>query len=69
MKQKLKFSAAIIIALFTLSNCSFPGKNSGWSQFRGPLNDMTATGTNLPTEWNDSLNVKWTHELTGAGWS
>jgi len=69
MNQKLKISAAIFIAFFTLSNCSFPGKNSGWSQFRGPLNDMTATGTNLPTAWNESLNVKWTHELTGAGWS
>ena len=30
---------------------------------------MIAKGENLPEVWNDSLNVKWTHPLTGAGWS
>lgn len=30
---------------------------------------MVAKGKNLPTEWGNDKNVKWTYDLTGIGWS
>jgi len=69
MNQKIKLYAAILIVCSLLSTYSFSQTNAGWPQFRGPQNSMIASGTNYPTEWNDSLNVLWSHDLTGAGWS
>jgi outer membrane protein assembly factor BamB len=30
---------------------------------------MVAKGKNLPTEWGNDKNIKWTHDLNGVGWS
>jgi outer membrane protein assembly factor BamB len=40
-----------------------------WPQFRGPLGQGHATGTNLPVEWGPEKNVAWRTELEGNGWS
>lgn len=69
MNRTLKFYYGILIvciSIFVYSCTSSPGS---WPQFRGPESNMIVTGTNLPTEWNDSLNVSWTADLTGDGWS
>jgi hypothetical protein len=30
---------------------------------------MIITGTNLPEEWGNDKNIKWTYKMDGAGWS
>jgi outer membrane protein assembly factor BamB len=69
MNQKSNIYRVVLIACISILAYSFTQKYSDWPQFRGPENNMIATGKNYPTEWNDSLNVKWTCDLTGAGWS
>ena len=67
MAQKSRHQLVILLAIFVaalfLSSCS-----SNWPQFRGPENNMVASG-NLPAEWANDTNVIWTYELTGSGWS
>jgi len=69
MKSKIKttFAVSFVVLILLVTSCSTEKTN--WPQFRGLENNMIATGENLPETWNDSLNVKWTHPLTGAGWS
>jgi outer membrane protein assembly factor BamB len=69
MNPKTSIYRLVLIACVSIFAYSFSQKASDWPQFRGPENNMIATGTNYPTEWNDSLNVKWTSDLTGDGWS
>lgn len=69
MNQKSNIYRIVLIVCISILAYSFSQKASNWPQFRGPENNMIAAGTNYPTEWNDSLNVKWTSDLTGAGWS
>jgi outer membrane protein assembly factor BamB len=69
MTKKTNIYRVVLIVCVSILAYSFTQKASDWPQFRGPENNMIATGTNYPTEWNDSLNVKWTIDLTGTGWS
>ena len=69
MRRKANFYRLIIIACISGLIYAFSIKDSNWPQFRGSENNMIALGANYPTEWNDSLNVKWTCGLTGEGWS
>ncbi len=64
-RNQLFIVTTIFIAVFTLSSCT----SSNWPQFRGPDNNMVATGKNLPTEWDDDTNVRWTYEINGDSWS
>ncbi|MEN8229284.1 MAG: PQQ-binding-like beta-propeller repeat protein [Bacteroidota bacterium] len=48
-----------------LSSCT----SNNWPQFRGPDNNMIATGKNLPSEWGEETNVRWTYEIIGDSWS
>ena len=59
----------LLIALSSFYFLSFSKIESNWPQFRGAENNMIANGSNYPNEWNDSLNVLWSSELTGEGWS
>ena len=59
----------LLIALSAIYLFSFSETDSNWPQFRGAENNMIAKGSNLPDEWNDNLNVLWSSELTGEGWS
>jgi outer membrane protein assembly factor BamB len=40
---------------------------SDWPQFRGPGGQGVSTETGLPTEWNESKNLKWKLDLPGEG--
>lgn len=64
-RNQLFIVTTIFIAVFTLSSCT----SSNWPQFRGPDNNMVATGKNLPTEWDDDTNVRWSYEINGDSWS
>lgn len=69
MNRNLRLFSGILITSCSLLVYSFVPSPSNWPQFRGLGNNMIATGTNYPTEWNDSLNVLWKADLTGEGWS
>lgn len=69
MNLKIKHYSSFLIALFSVLIYSCSPTSTSWPQFRGSENNMIATGTDYPTEWNDSLNVKWTCDLTGESWS
>ncbi|HWB03192.1 MAG TPA: PQQ-binding-like beta-propeller repeat protein [Verrucomicrobiales bacterium] len=46
-----------------------PAAEEIWNQFRGPKADGHSTATNLPTEWDDTKNVKWKTPIPNKGWS
>lgn len=69
MNRNLKLYSGVLILCCSLFVYSFTPSISIWPQFRGPENNLIATGTNYATEWNDSLNILWTQDLSGAGWS
>ena len=58
-----------MIFFMLLSNLLITSCSTNWPQFRGPENNMVATDSNLPDQWGDSLNIKWTYNLVGTGWS
>ncbi len=62
--KALTFSGTILMAVLILSSCT-----TNWPQFRGPENNMVAKAKNLPVEWGDSLNIRWSTEMQGEGWS
>jgi len=69
MNPQTKLYAGILFACFSIFICSCAQKTSKWPQFRGPENNMIASGSDYATEWNDSLNVLWSADLSGTGWS
>ncbi len=69
MNQNFNLFSGMLIICGSLFLHSCKPSSSNWPQFRGPENNLIATGTNYATEWNDSLNILWTQNLTGAGWS
>lgn len=46
-----------------------PAFAADWAGFRGPNGDGTITDPDVPTEWNDSKNLKWKLEMPGKGFS
>lgn len=69
MKNKFNYQPTVILFVIiffaVLSSCT----TNNWSQFRGPDFNMVVASKDLPTQWNDSLNVKWTHDIVGESWS
>jgi outer membrane protein assembly factor BamB len=57
-------AGAFLMALLTITSCT-----TNWPQFRGPDQNMVATGKNLPQVWNDSTNIRWTAEMKGDSWA
>lgn len=68
MKQKTRLQLMILCVVFS-STLIFSSCTSNWPQFRGSENNMVAKGKNLPTEWGNDKNIKWTCDLSGTGWS
>ena len=56
---------AIISVLFILPSCN----TEGWPQYRGAKSNLIVTGDNLPVEWGDKNNIKWTYGMEGESWS
>ncbi len=68
MKQMFNLYRALILVfffIFILASCT----TNEWPQLFGPESNMVIKTTNLPVEWGDSLNVKWTYEMEGESWS
>ena len=40
-----------------------------WNQFRGPTADGKSPSENLPTEWNETRNIRWKTPIPGKAWS
>ncbi|MDG2224046.1 MAG: PQQ-binding-like beta-propeller repeat protein [Rubripirellula sp.] len=40
---------------------------SDWNRWRGPRGDGTAINQSLPTEWDDSTNLRWRADVPGRG--
>jgi len=69
MKHHKKFRSTFIFLTFfslTLVSCT---QKQNWPQFRGPEGNMTVEAPNLPAEWGNEKNIKWTVDLDGRGWS
>jgi outer membrane protein assembly factor BamB len=46
-----------------------PAQQSNWTHFRGNNLDGISKSSNVPTVWNDSLNITWKTKIPGKGWS
>ncbi|HEX2521809.1 MAG TPA: hypothetical protein VHP35_06745, partial [Terriglobia bacterium] len=63
------FSPASFALALTLSSSLVRGKESKWSQFRGPDANPVSAHTQLPERWSKTENVEWFVEIPGRGWS
>ena len=57
---------SIIISLFLVSN-TFAQNNTNWPQWRGPLATGAAEKGNPPSEFSESINLKWKTPIPGKG--
>src|SRR5512144_1693152 len=54
----------VIFALVTLAS-----HGGDWPKWRGPNADSVADGANLPIQWNQAKNTRWSVKLPGWGTS
>ena len=67
MKPKIILKPVLLcIFLSIIISCT---TENNWPQFRGPAFNMVSNNENLPTQWNDNLNIKWTSDIDGESWS
>lgn len=62
MKASILFLASVLCATPTLNAAD-------WSQFRGPGGTGISSAKGVPTQWNESNNVRWKLPLPGPGTS
>ena len=43
--------------------------HADWPEFRGPMQNGTATSIDLPLTWGESENIRWYSNTQGLGWS
>ncbi len=55
----------IFLAVLMISSCT----TGNWPQFRGPEQNMVAKARNLPGEWGEGSNIRWTSEIKGESWA
>jgi outer membrane protein assembly factor BamB len=65
MKKTLFTTGAIFLLILT----SITAQNANWSHFRGSNLNGISNSDDVPTRWNDSLNVLWKVPIKGKGWS
>ena len=53
----------------TLLNCLLLNAEDHWNQFRGPSGNGISLGTNIPTEFDETNNVRWKTLINDSGWS
>jgi len=66
MKHKLGFrliTLMVVLSILALMACS---QMQNWPQFRGPESNMVVTIANLPEEWGNDNNIKWTTAWSGS---
>jgi len=54
----------IIMSALVISSCT-----TNWPQFRGADQNMEVKSKNLPEQWNDSTNIRWTTDIEADSWS
>jgi outer membrane protein assembly factor BamB len=59
-------SVTILVSLLLRSHVAFA---DNWPQFRGPGASGVAAGTDLPTHWGPSENIRWKVQVPGVAWS
>lgn len=63
--HSLIHGSAVLFGALALSSCT----TNNWNQFRGPDANMVVNNQNLPAQWGEETNVRWTYEINGEGWS
>ena len=53
----------------TLLNCLLLNAEDHWNQFRGPSGNGISLATNIPTEFDETNNVRWKTLINDSGWS
>ncbi len=61
---KMTIGGAIVLTAMALTSCT-----TNWSQFRGPEQNMVVKAKNLPEEWGEESNIRWTAEISGDSWA
>ena len=69
MKTQSRYPATCILVVTTISFLLSSCTSNNWPQFRGPDTSMIVHAKDLPTQWNDSLNIRWTQAMDGESWS
>src|SRR4051794_10765416 len=62
--MNLKLSMIVFVFLAFAASAT-----DSWPQFRGPNGDGHANGSDIPTTWSETENIKWKTALVGEGWS
>ena len=68
-RAAIRFSLAVLMLLFCISNAPCGETPEHWTQFRGPGARGVAEGPNLPDRWSADENVAWKTDVPGRGWS
>ena len=53
----------------TLLSCLLLNAEDHWNQFRGPSGNGISLATNIPTEFDETNNVRWKTLINDSGWS
>jgi outer membrane protein assembly factor BamB len=64
--MKLRFTFVFLVLLIRPVALN---AQTGWPQWRGPDASGISAETNLPTEWDDSKNIRWKTTIPGRGHS
>ena len=62
MNRKTTFAFSVIVFSITFSLLLSCNTGNQYQKNSGP-------GDNLPSEWGNSKNVRWSYDLAGRGWS
>ncbi|HIE99413.1 MAG TPA: serine/threonine protein kinase [Planctomycetes bacterium] len=58
-----------LLLVFLSVGMAVPAVASDWAGFRGPGSRGISDDTDIPTQWDDTRNLKWRLELPGKGYS
>ena len=64
---RIIFAAVGIVCFGTTAFANEPSRD--WPRWRGPNADGVADGRNLPTQWSQTENIRWSVKLPGWGTS
>lgn len=64
----MNFHRLLLAALLLVFSCNL-GSAQDWAQFRGPNGSGHAQATDIPAQWSQDENVRWTIDVPGRGWS
>jgi len=67
--KRLAFIPVIVLALRAPGFAVEAPRPTDWPAWRGPMADGAADGRNLPIEWTQTKNIRWSAALPGWGTS